>query len=158
MQRTLVECLTRQAAILSCAALLAGCGVASDAPQIAPVRGTVTVDGEPRGGLTVTFYPEVGGRPASGKTEDDGTFVLTTLNTGDGAPVGTSQVAVTGSGGGNFVVSEIEGPPMPGMPGYDAYMQAQRDQIDPKYGNAESSGLLYTVPAEGLPDLKIELQ
>ena len=147
-----------RAAILSCSAFLAGCGDSGDGPPIAPVSGTVTVGGEPRGGLVVTFYPEVGGRPASGKTEDDGTFVLTTLNTADGAPVGTNKVAITGGGSGGAYVSDIEGPPMPGMPGYDAYMKAESEKIDPKYANAESSGLVYTVPEDGFDDLEIKLE
>lgn len=140
--------------IVALAAL--GCGGGpSDAPEIAPVSGVVTVGGKPKADLNVAFYPEIGGRPATGRTDAEGKFTLTTLNTGDGAPVGTSKVAITGAGDDQQVGDS--GPPMPGMPGYEAWMAKQESAIDAKYADPETSGLVYTVPQEGLPNLEIKI-
>ncbi len=133
-----------------------GCGgVGSDAPPIAPVSGIVTVKGQPKADLNVVFHPEAGGRPATGTTGPDGKFTLTTLNTGDGAPVGTNKVTV--SGGAAQQDWGQDGPPMPGMPGYDKWMQSQKAAFDPKYADPEKSGLMYTVPDEGLPNVEIKI-
>lgn len=140
---------------IACSALLVlGCGGPSDAPEVAPVSGTLTVKGQPKGDLNVVFYPESGGRPATGITAADGTFTLTTLNTGDGAPVGTCKVAVTG--GATEAIGET-GPPMPGMEGYAEYMKAQAEAIDPKYSDPAKSGLVYTVPEDGLDNVEIKI-
>ncbi|MGC1275250.1 MAG: hypothetical protein WBC44_16210 [Planctomycetaceae bacterium] len=133
----------------------AGCGGGpDDAPEIAAVSGIVTVKGQPAADLNVTFHPESGGRPATGVTGPDGTFTLTTLNTGDGAPVGTSKASVTAAGG---EVMGDSGPPMPGMEGYAEYMQAQAEKIDPKYADPATSGLVYTVPEDGLDNVEIKI-
>jgi hypothetical protein len=135
---------------------LVGCGGGpDDVPDIAPVSGIVTVKGQPKGDLNVTFYPESGGRPASGITGPDGKFTLTTLNTGDGAPVGTNKVAITGSTA--DAQYGADGPPQPGQPGYEAWFGAQREKIDPKYSDPERSGLVYTVTPDGLPNVEIKL-
>lgn len=130
----------------------AGCLGSPDAPPTAPVSGIVTVKGQPKAGLNVTFQPEAGGRPASGITDENGEFTLTTFNTGDGAIVGTHQAGVAAGS-----VDENESPPMPGFPGYEEWMKKQREAIDPKYADPKKSGLTYTVPEEGLSDLKIEI-
>src|SRR5262249_58322349 len=58
--------------------------------------GIVTVNGQPLAGATVTFHPaEEGRRPASGRTDDDGTFELTTFHPGDGALPGTYKITVS---------------------------------------------------------------
>ncbi len=139
------------ALLLSLAAT--GCGGGSDGPATAPVSGTVTVKGAPRGDLTVTFYSEGGGRPAIGITDADGEFSLTTNNTGDGATVGSHKAAVSAGGSGE----EASAPPMPGFPGYNEWMKKQRELIDPKYADPKTSGLTYTVPAEGLTDIEIKI-
>jgi hypothetical protein len=139
-------------------AFAAGCGGGStDVPEVAPVGGTVTVKGQPRGDLNVIFHPEGGGRPAMGMTDADGRFTLTTYNTGDGAAVGTHHVAITAGGGSGDGQPAATGPPMPGFPGYDQWMKEQRKKIDPKYADPKKSGLTYTVPKEGLPDVEIKI-
>ena len=73
---------------------IAGCG-ASNLPTT-PVTGTITYDGEPLEGATVTLTPEsgsVGSRSASGISDASGNFVLTTVFT-DGA---TAEGAIAGS-------------------------------------------------------------
>lgn len=134
---------------------LFGCGGGSDAPPIAPVSGTLTVKGQPKADVNVKFFPDSGGRPASGRTDAEGKFVLTTLNTGDGAPVGTHKVSLSGAGA--LKDWGINGPPMPGMPGYEEWNREQKSGIDQKYADAETSGLVYTVPEDGLPNLEIKI-
>ncbi|MCA9069126.1 MAG: hypothetical protein KDA84_09400, partial [Planctomycetaceae bacterium] len=72
---------------------LIGCG--SDGPEIVPVKGTVLLDDKPISGATITFIPVGEGRPAIGKTDDQGQFELTTIKTGDGALIGEHEVTVT---------------------------------------------------------------
>jgi hypothetical protein len=68
-----------------------GCGGA-DKPV--PVEGIVLLDGKPVDGATVTFVPDGGrGRPASGITDSEGHFQLTTQDQ-DGAVPGNYRVVV----------------------------------------------------------------
>jgi hypothetical protein len=59
------------------------------------VRGTVTLDGKPLRGAVVTFVPSgEKGRAASGATQADGSFQLTTFKPDDGALPGDYKVTV----------------------------------------------------------------
>jgi hypothetical protein len=81
-------------------AVAGGCGDAGGPkPPMGKVKGTVTYNGRPLPKVVVTFVPIVGkggdtGQSASGTTESDGTFVLTTFNTGDGAIAGQHAATV----------------------------------------------------------------
>jgi hypothetical protein len=78
-----------------------GCG--GPAYEVAPVQGTITHNGQPVKGGSITFRPlsvegaEEGelAKPAAAQVADDGTFVLSTHGSGDGAAVGTHQVLFT---------------------------------------------------------------
>ncbi len=68
---------------------------------VASAGGTVTLDGKPVPDLVVTFTPQAAaggdgnpGKSATGRTDADGKFTLSTYQMGDGAVVGTHQVAV----------------------------------------------------------------
>lgn len=68
--------------------------------ELAPTKGRVTVDGQPVKGGSITFRPvasegTMAGKPAAGEVKDDGTFVLTTHEPGDGAVVGKHKVLFT---------------------------------------------------------------
>src|SRR5262249_17030259 len=69
----------------------AGCGGLGKPVK---VEGVVTLDGHPLSGATVTFAPAEGGRPASGRTDTDGSFRLTTFRSDDGALPGEYKVIV----------------------------------------------------------------
>src|SRR5262245_38254316 len=73
---------------LSLAVLLAGC-TTTTGPKTEPVTGTVTLDGKPLAGAQVVFQPKSGGQAASGTTDAQGKFTLTTFNAKDGAAVGS---------------------------------------------------------------------
>lgn len=80
-------------AVAVVALITTGCGDAG--PQLAPVEGVVTLEGDPLEGAIVLFQPSEGGKPATGLTDAAGKFVLTTLEQGDGAQVGVNEVSVT---------------------------------------------------------------
>lgn len=69
----------------------AGCGSKSN---VVKVEGVVTLDGQPLSGATVTYVPVENGRAASGRTDVDGRFYLTTFRTDDGAMAGNYKVVV----------------------------------------------------------------
>lgn len=79
--------------LLACVAL-ACVGCDNQHPNIVPVSGTVTIDGEPLSvGQVRVLAAEH--RPAIGKINEDGTFTLSCFELGDGAPAGTHLATVT---------------------------------------------------------------
>lgn len=72
--------------------LAVGCG-GGNPLGLAPVSGRVTLDGTPLADATVSFIPDQG-RPASGTTDAEGRFQLTTLTPGDGVLSGDHKVTV----------------------------------------------------------------
>jgi len=92
MQRTLV--------ILSLlAAGSAGCG-SSNGLNLGKVHGKVTFKGEPVPFGQIMFMPDTGkgtsGPPALGSISKDGSYSLSTEESGDGAIVGVHKVSITG--------------------------------------------------------------
>ena len=88
--RLLVRTIMLGAALVLAAS---GCG-RKDKPI--PVRGTVTLDGQPVVGAAVNFIPEGGnGVPAYALTKEGGAFDLTTTSLGDGALAGNYVVTIT---------------------------------------------------------------
>jgi hypothetical protein len=73
--------------------LLAGCGDAN--LSVAPVSGTVTLDGAPLASASVMFQPKDGGRPSFGITNEQGRYVLEYSMNELGAKVGACTVRVT---------------------------------------------------------------
>src|SRR4051794_24814243 len=71
---------------------LAGCGHSGEL-ETATVSGVVRLDGKPITTGTVTFVPQHG-RAATGSIRNDGTFVLSTYGSGDGAIVGKNKAAI----------------------------------------------------------------
>lgn len=75
------------------ALLVCGCGRKAHELETSPVRGTITLDGQPvTSGYIVVPTPK--GRMASARIEPDGTFVFSTYRKGDGVQVGTHPVTV----------------------------------------------------------------
>jgi len=79
---------------------LVGCGKSSapDRTAVFPVHGAIFVAGKPATGAVVSFHPLGNSNPralrANGRVRDDGSFLLTTYVTGDGAPQGDYVVTV----------------------------------------------------------------
>ena len=70
-----------------------GCGSPGTAPT-APTSGTLLYNGQPAQAARVIFTPKAG-RPASGNTDDQGRFILTTFESEDGAVPGEHTVTVS---------------------------------------------------------------
>ena len=76
----------------------AGCG--KHPYELAPVSGTVTIDGQPVTQANVMFAPiakgekDAAGKPAFGSLGPDGHFVLTTYDEADGAVIGEHWVTI----------------------------------------------------------------
>jgi len=77
-----------------CVVSLASLGCDSG-PEMAPARGTVSVKGTTLTHGKVLFEPVGGGEIAVGEIDEDGSFVLTTFEVGDGALVGEHTVGIT---------------------------------------------------------------
>jgi len=106
--------LTTVAAIIAIVAVLifAGCG-RSGPPRVAtnPTKGSITYQGHPIGGAFLALHPK-SSSPADVPTatavvQSDGTFAVTTYDTGDGVPEGDYVVTVqwrkAQKSGGEFV-------------------------------------------------------
>jgi predicted small lipoprotein YifL len=81
---------------LSCLALaivVAGCG--QSGPEVAPVSGRVTVDGQPMENVDVVFQPEDSRSPSYGRTDKDGHYTLGYNRNVQGALVGAHSVGIT---------------------------------------------------------------
>lgn len=69
-----------------------GCG--DGRPKRVPVAGQVLIDGKPLTHGQIMFVP-ASGRPSQGQLDNDGRFVLSCYEQGDGALMGSHKVAVT---------------------------------------------------------------
>jgi hypothetical protein len=95
----------------------AGCGPSSTGvPPLAPVKGTVTLDGRPLPGVGVVFTSE-SGHSSFGKSDPQGRYELGFVRGLKGAVIGPNQVWFDGKSG-------LERPPGP----------AFKDPIPKKYG------------------------
>lgn len=127
-------------------------GPVGEVVEVVDASGTVTFQGKPLEGFTVTFMPVSGERPATGISDASGHFKLGTNDAGDGAVAGSNKVAVTWAGPAGFddlTASPIDNP---------AEMPKPPVEIPANYSNPETSGIVIEVPASGADDLKIELK
>src|SRR5690349_16003320 len=92
--------LMRVRLLLSCALLLLAVGCNSKA-KFVPVSGKVTLDGKPLANATVSFQPEpkgdnvIAGVGSTGKTNENGEFVLMAATGEIGAIIGKHRVVIT---------------------------------------------------------------
>jgi len=70
-----------------------GCG-GPGKPKVAKVKGVVKYRGQPLANAGVAFHP-ANGRTATGQTDDNGEFTLSTFGTADGAIIGEHTVTVS---------------------------------------------------------------
>lgn len=86
------------AAMAAAISFLSGCG-GDGRPELVPVEGTVTINGEPLAGATVVFkVVDVGGdyaRPSQAITDAQGKFTAGTYAIDDGMPIGTYKVGIS---------------------------------------------------------------
>jgi len=120
-----------------------GCKPGVNRPATAPVTGTVTLNGSPIAGATVSFQAVDGSRSSVAITDESGRYELTTFVRGDGAVPGEYKVAVT-----KFTQAIVE--PVPGAK-YEppsGPIPDPKNQLPAKYANADNSGLKVTVTSE----------
>jgi hypothetical protein len=116
-----------------------------------PVQGTVKLDGKPLAGASVQFIArDEGGRDATGTTDANGVFRLSTFRAGDGALPGKYKVVV-----------QLPAPTQGGAPAA-TQSEAQQGQvagqqeakappivIPPCYSQPDQTTLEQTIPASG---------
>ena len=78
---------------------LAGCSKsdmgAADRKPVFKVKGKITMSGGPVANAMISFSPKTSQPVATGRTGSDGTYTLTTYDSGDGAAAGDYVVLVT---------------------------------------------------------------
>ena len=132
-----------------------GCSRDPNMPTLGRVHGKVTYKGKPVESGTVTFNPVPGkggetGQNATGQIEPDGSYVMTTFNTGDGAILGQHVVAV---------VVRAKGSENQGKPKADSTIDYSMPKLmtPSKYASVETSPLVCTVK-EGDNTFDIDLK
>jgi 5-hydroxyisourate hydrolase-like protein (transthyretin family) len=137
-------------ALLAVASLgLAGCPKTGSLTGLVPASGTVTMNGSPVAGATVTFFPTqqgAGVHAASAMTDETGKFQLTTLTAGDGVMAGNYQVTImkrevtskayTAEEAQKYMSEHKKPPPV-----------ESKDSIAEKFSRSGTSGLTATVSA-----------
>jgi hypothetical protein len=142
-------------AVVGLSVLFVGCaGGVGDRPKVAPVSGKVTQKGKPLTGGDVMFTPSGGpegasGHIATGQIGTDGSYTLTTFNTGDGAVLGKHKVTVVARETADLrKMNELKG-------GAIAY-KLPKSLVPPKYTKVDTTPLTYTVD-DGRNTINIEL-
>ena len=126
--------------VLLLLASVAGCGPSR--PATTRVSGLVTFKGAPVAEADVNFIP-ADGRPASGRTDAEGRFSLSTFVPGDGVLPGEHVVTVS-----KQVAKDGDSD--------DPYREFI-DLLPPAYGSLQTSPLRATVEAGGSHDLTFDL-
>lgn len=140
-------------------AWLSGCGSGAPAgpDPVFPVSGKVTYQGKPLVGAFVFFSAQSKDRTASGRTDAEGVYKLSTFGANDGAVQGSQIVFLSdgesdaGSGGPDVPVESQDYVP----PGYEKgkAKPTSGSAIPRKYSDPKTSGLTATVKADGQPNV-----
>ncbi|QDU37005.1 hypothetical protein Mal4_13080 [Maioricimonas rarisocia] len=130
---------------LGCLAVLMLCGCAKEGPEYAsdlvPVRGTVTLDGQPLADATVMFLAKQGeSRQTFAMTDSSGQFALATGAGLEGALPGEYDVLIT-----KFVMPD--GSPAP--PDVAPMDVGAVEALPPQYSSPSSMTLTATIPESG---------
>lgn len=136
---------------------LIGCG--DGRPKRVPVTGVVTLNGKPVEDAGVMFMSSNGGRPASGVTDADGRFKLTTFKQYDGAVLGQHVITVTKKKKNykKVALPQEGGGSKGGLSGPGIILQRKVVWLLPKeYSSPKTSGLAATVES-GMDPVNLEL-
>jgi hypothetical protein len=128
-----------------------------------PVSGKVTYKGQPVKDATVTFQNESSPRAATGFTDANGEFVLSTIDSNDGAMPGEHKIAIAArqpSTGATGAPNPSAGPEQ-----MQAYMEAMKNvgkvkienALPAKYADAKTSGLVRQVVEGEANNFNIDL-
>jgi hypothetical protein len=128
------EIVLRNLALLALACLPLGCS--GENRGLAPVSGTVYMNGKPLPNASVIFTPvEDNVRVGVGSTDKNGKYRLTSFQTNDGARIGKHAVTIRA----------YEVPDGPFKPADDMSLSRGKMLTPAKYSKAETSGLTATV-------------
>lgn len=121
-----------------------GGGRSADQPDLVPVSGTVTVNGEPGAGVQVMFFPVEGtrGNTCYGNTDATGRYELAAGSEQKGAPAGKYKVTCSKyvlPDGSDFKSDGSQSPEMAGA----------KELFPPRYSDQSQTELEATVPAGG---------
>jgi hypothetical protein len=142
-----------------------GCSSGPKRPPTYPVTGTVTYQGKALEGAMVTFVPADGVKleAATGITDAEGKFKLTTYSADDGANAGDYMVKVAKYDGKKPTKEEQEAY----IISYEEEQKLQfgdekptppaKNLLPPKYGYEGTSGITFTVSKSGPNNLDIKL-
>jgi hypothetical protein len=117
-------------------------GCSEGGPEIVPVSGTVLLDGKPVSGAGVLFTPVADGPLATGTTDDQGRYSLTTGERAGAVP-GEHQVTITLMKTSGLITEEggLSGGVAPGGVKTEWF-------VPQKYSRPETSGLTATVASD----------
>jgi hypothetical protein len=148
--------------ILGCCVAMALCvfsGCGPSGPELAPATGVVKYKGAPLEGASVSFWAEKAANAASGVTDAEGKFTLTT-NGEPGAPLGKGQISISKKTGGQIKMTaeEMKTKMQSKGPSFmtDMYKEAKdevKSLIPERYANYSSSGLTAEVKKGAANDL-----
>ncbi|MBC7816149.1 MAG: carboxypeptidase regulatory-like domain-containing protein [Planctomycetaceae bacterium] len=146
------------------ALFVAGCaGEGKKRPPLGKVKGTVTYKGKPVSGAAVSFIMERAPRGATGTTDVEGNYKLTTFDTFDGAFVGTHKVTVVKVDPNRAGKESKDNAPedlakMMATGNFEPNeTKAKFDELPAKYADVNTTPLQYTIEA-GENEKKIELE
>jgi hypothetical protein len=140
MNARLFGCLVLALVVVGCQ----GPSADPNRPKTTPAGGTVTYNGQPVEGATVTLFATSGqARGAVATTDASGKFTFTTFEAGDGAIPGSFKVMIS---------KTILEPPKentPPGPGGEPPSGTPKDLVPAKYKDANQSGLTAEVKEGG---------
>jgi len=135
-------------------ALLSGCGGETDPwtksrKETHAVQGMLLLDGLPLTGATIVFQSEEQNVAASGVSDENGAFTLTTYDAGDGAVAGTHKV----------IVQKFDPNSLPENINLDMVDEVPEPKLltPEKYSDFSTSDLTANVEASGQNSITIEI-
>jgi hypothetical protein len=124
--------------------------------ETVPVTGTVTYNGKPVDGAIVTFLARKENIPATGMTDAEGRFSLTTYEDGDGAVIGDHDVSVNKTIGSASTAVSIDEDPEHYTPGITP-PPVVKHLVPERYSQPDTSGLKVTVAKGVKNDVELAL-
>lgn len=153
-------------ALITLLFLIPGCGKRG-LKGLVSCSGVVTLDGAPVEGANILFATKGSGAKsasASAITDAEGKFQLMTVESGDGAFPGEYRVSVmkTNSTYQGIPLREWQEKnkdPKTGQPSKEYNKDKVKIEyiVPEKYSDVMKSGLEYTIPTSGAPEIKLEL-
>jgi len=134
-----------RACCLILALILAGCG----GTQTSPVEGIVTLDGKPLVGASVQFVPQGKGRDATGETDKNGEFAMSTFKPRDGALPGNYKVVISPPTGAADTAQYATAEEAMAAAKSQTKKESTASRFPQKYARPDQTPLTQEVPVQG---------